>query len=156
MIWINITAVFQLVSFLFLVFVLKHILFKPVFAILDERKKRLQTDAEATGTCQAQTQENLHEYQQEITRARREALERQRQIEREAQSLRAKIISDKRVEAADELARVRGQLERETEEQLATLRAEVVPLRAIVADKVLGDGSKETVEVGSQRCAFQA
>jgi len=135
---INITALFQLVSFLFLLFVLKRLLFKPILDVLDERKRTLEARAKATREYRAQTQEKLEEYQREIAAARRQALHIQEETEREALALRAKMLSEKRAEAAAELARVREQLERDIEEQSAALRDQVGPLRDLVVQKVVG------------------
>jgi F-type H+-transporting ATPase subunit b len=135
---INITALFQLVSFLFLLFVLRRLLFKPILDILDERKRTLETQARTTREYRAQTREKLEEYQREIAVARREALHIQEETERETLAVRATMLTEKRAEAQAALARVREQMEREIEQQSAAVRSQVEPLRDLVVQKVMG------------------
>ena len=138
MIKINITALFQLASFLFLLFVLKRLLFKPILDILDERKRTLETRARTTREYRAQTREKLEKYQREIAVARRQACHIQEETEREALALRATMLSERRAEAAAALARVKAQLEREIEGQSSAVRSQVEPLRDLVVQKVMG------------------
>ena len=138
MIQINITALFQLLSFLFLLFVLKRILLKPVLDILDERKRTLETAAKRTQEYRAQTREKLQEYRREIAAARRQGLRIQEETERDALTSRATMLSEKRAEAAAELARVRERLDRGIEEQSGAIRSQVEPLRDVVVQKVMG------------------
>ena len=60
MIQINITVLFQLLSFLFLLFVLKRILFGPLLNVLDERDRTLKDQAEKTLEFRRETREKLH------------------------------------------------------------------------------------------------
>jgi F-type H+-transporting ATPase subunit b len=126
---INITALFQLLSFLFLLFVLKRLLFKPILEILDERKRTLERQARAAREYRAEARERRDEYQREIAAARRQALHIQEEAEEEALALRAKTLSDKRA---------KEQLEHEIEAQAAGVRGQVEPLGELVVEKVLG------------------
>ena len=138
MIQINITALFQLLSFLFLMFVLKRILFRPLLNVLDERKRTLETQAEKMLEFRSETRDKLQEYRGEIAAARRKALQIQEQTEKEALELRAKTLSEKRAEAETELAYVREQLNREIKEESAALRGQVESLRDFAVQKVIG------------------
>jgi len=138
MIQINITAVFQLLSFLFLMFVLKKILFRPMLNVLDERKRTLETQAEKMLEFRRETRDKLQEYRGEIAAARRKALQIQEQTEREALELRAKKLSEKRGEAETELAYVREQLSREIKDESAALRSQVESLRDFAVQRVIG------------------
>lgn len=138
MIQINITALFQLLSFLFLTFVLKRILFRPLLNVLDERKRTLETQAEKMLEFRRETREKLQEYRGEIAAARRKALQIQEQTEKEALELRAETLSEKRAEAETELAYVREQLSREIREESAALRGQVEPLRDFAVQRVIG------------------
>lgn len=138
MIQINITALFQLASFLFLMFVLKRILFRPLLNVLDERKGTLETQAEKMLEFRRETRDKLQEYRGEIAAARRKALQIQEQTEKEALELRAKTLSQKRAEAETELAYVREQLNREIKEESAALRGQVESLRDFAVQRVIG------------------
>ena len=138
MIQINITALFQLLSFLFLLFVLKRILFRPLLNVLDERKRTLETQAEKTMEFRRETQDKLKEYRGEIVSARRRALQLEEQTEKEALESRAEMLSKKRAEAEAELAYVREQLNREIEEESAALRGQVESLRDFAVQRVIG------------------
>jgi F-type H+-transporting ATPase subunit b len=138
MIQINITALFQLLSFLFLLFVLKRILFRPLLNLLDERKRTLETQAEKMMEFRRETREKLREYRSEIASARRQALQMEEQTEKEALELRAEMLSEKREEAEAELAYIRQQLNREIKEESAALRGQVESLRDFAAQKVIG------------------
>lgn len=138
MIQINITALFQLLSFLFLLFVLKRVLFIPILNVLDERKKTLDTQAEKTLEFRHETREKLREYRSEIASARRQALQIEEQTEKEALELRAEMLGEKRAEAETELAYIRQQLNREIKEESAALRGQVESLRDVAVQKVIG------------------
>jgi F-type H+-transporting ATPase subunit b len=138
MIQINITALFQLASFLFLMFVLKRILFRPLLNVLDERKGTLETQAEKMLEFRRETRDKLQEYRGEIAAARRKALQIQEQTDKEALELRAKTLSEKRAEAETELAYVREQLNREIKEESAALRGQVESLRDFAVQRVIG------------------
>ncbi len=140
MIRINITVLFQLLSFLFLLFMLRRILFKPILEILDERKRTLEKQAKTAWECRRRTRETLGEYRREIAAARRRALDIQEQTEKEALESRAKMLRQKRAEAGAQLAEVREQLEKEMAGQSAALRGQVEPLRDFVVQRVLRDG----------------
>ena len=135
---INITAVVQLLSFLFLLLVLRIVLFKPLLAILDERKRTLERQARTAREYRAETREKRDEYQREIAVARRQARHIQEETEREALGLRATMLSEKRAEAQAALARAKEQLERAMDEQSAAMRSQVGPLRDLVVQKVMG------------------
>ena len=138
MIQINITALFQLLSFLFLLFVLKRILFRPLLNLLDERKRTLETQAEKMMEFRRETREKLREYRREIASARRQALQIEEQTEKEALELRMEMLTEKREEAEAELAYVRQQLNREIKEESAALRGQVESLRDFAVQKVIG------------------
>jgi F-type H+-transporting ATPase subunit b len=141
MININITALFQLLSFLFLLFVLKKVLFEPVLRILDERKETLGSYAKAVQECRRRAEETLGEYRREIADARRQALHIQEQTEKEALESRTEMLSQKRAEAQARLAELREQLEREVAGQADALRRQVEPLRDFVVQRVLRESS---------------
>jgi F-type H+-transporting ATPase subunit b len=141
MININITTLFQLLSFVFLVFVLKRILFGPILKILDERKGTLESQAKSVQKCRRRTEETLGEYRREIAGARRQALRLQEQTEKEALEARTEMLSRKRAEAQARLAELREQLEREVAGQAGALRGQVKPLRDFVVQRVLRQSS---------------
>jgi F-type H+-transporting ATPase subunit b len=141
MININITALFQLLSFLFLVFVLKKILFGPILDILDERKRTLESQAKAALEFRRRTEDTLREYRREIADARRQALRLQEQTEKEALQARTEMLSQKRAEAQAQLAELREQLDKEVAEQANALQSQVEPLRDVVVQRVLQQSS---------------
>ncbi len=146
MININITALFQLLSFLFLVFVLKRILFGPILSVLDERKRTLDSQAKAVQECRRRTEETLAEYRREIADARRQALRLQEQTEKEALEARTEMLGHKRAEAQAQLAEMREQLEKEVEGQAGALRSQVKPLRDFAVQRVLQQSSGSAKE----------
>jgi len=141
MININITTLFQLLSFLFLVFMLKRIVFGPILDVLDERKRTLESQARSVQESRRRTEETLEEYRREVADARRQALHVQEQTEKEALESRAEMLSQKRAEAQAQLAELREQLEREVAGQADALRSQVEPLRDVVVQRVLQQSS---------------
>ena len=142
--------IFQIVNFTLLFLALYFLLFKRVFAMLDERKQKIQ-----------QGLEEAQRAQEEWTRAEAVFQERMEQVEREraaiiaeareeAERLRAEAVGQAREEAREEARRILAQgqesFEAERQQAVADMRTQVISLVLAATRKVVEESIDEQMQ----------
>ena len=132
------TLIGQILTFTFLLFLLRAFLYKPVLAILDERRRKIEEGLAAA--------EQGRERELEATRAAEEALDAARRegqaIVQQAQQVSQRIQEDARTSAQTQaetlLERARSEIQLERDNAIAELRREFADLTITAAEKVVG------------------
>jgi F-type H+-transporting ATPase subunit b len=120
------TVVFQIAIFVILMFVLEPLLFQPVLRIFAAREERTEGAKAKARELEEKAGELLRRYEREIERVNRVAAEERDRLRtettkleadilREAREASARIVEDGRRRSAEEVARVRFDLGKESE-----------------------------------------
>lgn len=138
MISINLTILIQVASFLFLVFVLKHIFYKPVLKVIDEREKNIADDIMESAAAAKQAKEKQDFYDKELHKIKIEAMNRQIDIRIQA-SLKAKEMEkEKLAEMKINLDAERRKISKILEEEQSALPQISDELTRTLVRKIIG------------------
>jgi F-type H+-transporting ATPase subunit b len=140
----------QIVNFVLLFLALYFLLFKRVFAMLDERKKRIQQGLEDAQRAQEEwtrAEAFFHERMEEVERDRAAIIAQARE---EAEQLRAEAVGQAREEAREEARRILAQgqeaFEAERQQAVADMRNQVISLVLAATRKVVEESIDEPMQ----------
>ena len=127
----------QVLSFTLLLIVLRLAVYKPILAILDERRERIRQGLAAAEQSRERAAEANQEVRAQIEAARQEA----QTIVGQAQQVSARMQEDGRQRALAEneamLARARAEIQLERDGAIARLRGEFADLTITAAERVI-------------------
>ena len=126
MISLNFTMIIQVASFLFLMFVLKRLLFGPLTRI-NERAGRLEKE----------TQESQRAYTRQILDAKREGIALEANMESEAILDRARIVSDRRAEHSEQIRKLREGLDGQIQAEEAEIEDRVQSCAEAIVERIM-------------------
>lgn len=138
MINIDIVLLFQAVNFLVLLFLLNILLYKPIRKVMAERAAEISASKEKTLSVDREVQEKMAQYEQKLHKVKADANEERSMLLRTAHEEEALLMGAARGEAANELAKIRKSIEKETVEAETYLKAQAVSLSQRIVEKVLG------------------
>jgi len=128
----------QILSFTFLLIVLRLLVYKPVLKMLDERRERISAGLNAAERGQQRAEEANREAQTQIEAARRDG----QAIVAQAQQVANRIQEEARQQAQQQqeamLERARSEIQLERDNAIAQLRNEFADLTILAAEKVIG------------------
>ena len=128
----------QGVIFLFVLWFLNAVLFKPLTAVLKEREEKTEGSARGADDIEAKAEAALQEYKEKFRQARREALDRKKKFVAEGVEVKEATLEKARQEASVALDQIREKIAQETKTARETLRSEVQAIGNGLAEKVLG------------------
>lgn len=125
------------ILFLVLLIILNTLIFKPLIAVLQERRRRIEEGAEAQRTSMKSVEESVAAYQNRLLEARRSAQKKRNNILKESEMVRDEIVSAAReqgfamVQAAateidQQILKTRDSLKKEAEEIARKIVASVL------------------------------
>jgi F-type H+-transporting ATPase subunit b len=133
----NNIVVFQIVIFVFLIVVLKPLLFDPMLKVFALREERTEGARDAARELEEQAGELLTKYEAELTRVNQAAAERDR-LRAETTKLEAQILNEARVAAAKVVDDGRRRIEAEVNAIRFDLGKQSERLAGDIATRVLG------------------
>ena len=128
----------QIVNFLFLVFALNVILFKPVRSIIAERKTKVATLEQSIQGAEQDAVDKEAAYQSGIKDARLKGLKEKEDLVQVAKDEEKRIIGEINAKVQAELAEVRAKVADEAEAVSASLEAELDTFADAIGQKILG------------------
>jgi F-type H+-transporting ATPase subunit b len=135
---INATLLVQLVNFLLLMYLLNRLLFRPMLRVLEERRARTEGRRQQAAQLSSEGQALWDDYQKRLQAAKADADRTRTQVIRQAEGQRDRLLEAAAAEADKAVAQVRARLRAESEDARKALRAQVAPLAAAVAQRILG------------------
>ncbi|MCA9685949.1 MAG: ATP synthase F0 subunit B [Myxococcales bacterium] len=132
------TVFIQAGLFLFLMFVLNFMLFKPWLEVRDRRAARIGGALEEAARLREAAGEREQDYDTRLAKAREQAIELRSDSRREAEGEEARIVGEARREAANSLDQTKAQLATEVDAARVTLGARVDALAGDITKQVLG------------------
>lgn len=134
---INLTAVVQLLSFLFLLWVLNKLLYKPFLSMMDKRKEKVEGDLLEAENARKRAEE----LQKEAENSLKEARARADQVLSAANVQAEKVVEEAKERAEKEaervLANAKIEIERQTQEALSQVQTVATELAISLVIKVL-------------------
>jgi F-type H+-transporting ATPase subunit b len=127
----------QLVNFTILLIVLRLFLYKPLFRVLDERKRRIQEGIDRAAVAASTAAESEAEARRILDEARAEGQESIRRAQESAARLREELEARARQDADQIVARAREEVALERDQAIEQLRREFADLTIVAAERVI-------------------
>lgn len=138
MVDINLTLFVQMANFLVLIVILNYLLYKPILAILDKRKMRLDESEGEIKRLNETVEKKAAEYEEKLRLAKQDALDKKSEILKEAADSAKAIIDERRNKIPAMLAEFQGKVGQEVEAARRILTDQSQRISAEIAEKVLG------------------
>jgi F-type H+-transporting ATPase subunit b len=135
---INVTLGLQLINFLLLMFLLNHLLFRPIVRLLDERSARTEGRVADAERAEAEADAMLADYEAKVREVRGGADQARGEVLRKADAERQDLLAQATEEAAKTVAEIRARVRGETEQARQALQAEANQLATAAAARILG------------------
>lgn len=137
MVSLNGTLLVQFVNFFLLVVLLRMFAYKPLLAIMNERKQRIANDLSSAEEARIASEALLAKYQQMQKDANVKAEAIISEAEKNAEQLAQAHLSELREQLAREKSIAHKEISLERERILSEIRSEVVVISMAVAEQVL-------------------
>ena len=139
------TILAQMLNFFILVWLLARFVYKPLLAMMTERKERIAKDLEAAEKALVEAEGFKADYAAQIAKARQEAQQIVEKAVQEAENTTREQLATAREQIEQEKNRARQDIAIERDRAMNSLRNEVVSLSVAMAGKVVAkDMNSET------------
>jgi F-type H+-transporting ATPase subunit b len=128
----------QIVNFLFLIWVLNVIMYKPIRSVLSQRKEKVTGLGNDIDTFRRDAQEKADAFSSGVREARAKGMKQKEAIMEAASDEEKEIMKKINEKAAAELAKVREKVAKDTEEVRGSLMNEVETFASEISKKILG------------------
>lgn len=130
--------VVQAFNFGLLLFLLHRLAYKPIVGMLDQRAARIREAMERAEEIQRQAERTEAEFAERLAEARREGQAIVARANEAADRIRRDAEERARQEAENFLKKARAEIERDRQQAVAELRAQVADLAVLAASKLVG------------------
>lgn len=134
----NISVLIQIANFLFLIWALNMILYKPIRKILQQRKEKVQSFENTIATFDQDIQEKDETLISGQKAARAKGIKEKEALMQAAVDEESKIIADVNAKAQEEFAEVREKIKRDVEVARDSLQKKVDEFANDISQKILG------------------
>jgi F-type H+-transporting ATPase subunit b len=128
----------QIINFVVLIFLLNAILYKPMMAIIDKRKKRLEESEEEISRLKRTVEEKAAAYEEKVRSTRSEHLGRNKELIKEGADKAKEIIDETSREISPMVEEFSGRLQKEVKAAREFLNAQSRALSMEIAEKAMG------------------
>jgi F-type H+-transporting ATPase subunit b len=128
--------IWTIVCFLVTLFVLKRFAFGPIQQAIDERRERIRRSLEEADNAREEARNLLEEHRKLISGAQTDAEEILSEARRVAEANERRMREELEADRQRRLEETRKQIDAETRRALEAIRAEVVDLSLLAAQKV--------------------
>ena len=132
------TLISLLILFILLVFPLNALVFRPIFATLDERDRRTAGAREQADEVSKQADEILDRYRTELSAARSVAEQSRREAVENARDEQARVTTAARTDAEQKVEQGRSELAASLEQARSDMGGHVRELADAAAQQILG------------------
>ena len=138
MVSLDSTVFIQIINFLFLIWALNTVLYKPIRNILSQRKEKIAGLEEGIDQFSQGAVQKDQALKSGIKEAREKGNREKEALENEARQEEIKLIEKINEKARGDLAEIRERIVRETEQARKTLLKEVDGFAAEISRRILG------------------
>ena len=132
------SVIIQIVNFLFTIWVLNLLLYKPIRKILTRRKEKIDGLELSIETSTKDAQEKDEAFLAGIKEARARGVEKKNALVQEATEEEKSIIADINKKAQAELTQIKETVKKDTEVARDSLQKEVDGFADLISEKILG------------------
>lgn len=127
----------QIISFLIMLWVMKRYAWKPLLAILDERRDKIQADLDAIEQEKARNAALEKEYQAKLDQIDALAEEKSKKAIEEGKKMALKIQNEAHSKAKEIVNKSQEDLQKELLKAKTQLKSEIVDMAFLASEKVL-------------------
>lgn len=138
MINLDLAFAVQVVNFGLLVLVLNIFLYKPIRAMLAQRRQEIQSARERAVAVDGQVQAKVAQYEARLREAKAEVGAKRAELVKDAQAEEARVMDKARQEAAGSLAAIRERVAKESTAARDLLKQQAEQLSGEICEKILG------------------
>ena len=138
MISLDWTLILQFFNFFVLLFFLNKLLYRPLIAIIDERRDKIKSGHQRAQEIEAEVDEKMQRYQQQLTTAKIDAAQERAELRKAGHQQEAVITGEAQQKAVVRIKDIREQVGKEAVEAGQVLNNEAKTLAGQIAAKVLG------------------
>ena len=138
MVSVDSSLLIQIVNFLFLIWALNVILYKPIRNILQKRKAFVSDLEEGIKTADGDAQEKEQAFSEGIRAARTDGVEQKKAMLEEAAQEEMAIVEKINSKAQADLAEVKAKIAEEANSVRESLQAELDTFASAIGQKILG------------------
>ncbi len=125
------------VTFLFLLWLLKKMAWKPILDLLSERENKIKDSLEKAETARKDAERLIAENQASLAKTEAEAQKIIAQSREYAENLKSQIIQESKEEARKMLDDAEAEIQRRQKEAFAQLKSEVADIAVDAAEKII-------------------
>ncbi len=138
MISLNWTLILQFINFIVLLYLMNKILFQPLRKVMEERHETIAGSHAHARDLQADIDEKMSRYQQQLAQAKKMANDERAQLRRLASEEESKMIASAQSNANVRMDQIREQVAKESGRANQTLKEQSAILAQQIATKILG------------------
>ncbi len=135
---IDLTVVVQFIIFLVLMLVLTKLVFKPFLEILKERSENIEGAREKASVLDAEADEKLASYEDQIKTARKEAATVRGKFREDGEARATEILGEARAKTDAKISAARQKTEKSVKAAQAALQKQADQIAKSIASKLLG------------------
>ena len=132
------SVLLQIVNFLFLIWVLNLILYRPIRKILIQRRQKIEGLELSIETSNRDSQEKDAAFAVGIKEARAKGLKEKEALMEEASDAEKQIVADLNKKAQAELVEIHGKIAKDVEKAKESLQKEIAVFANDIGQKILG------------------
>jgi len=134
----------HIVGFVIMVLILKRYAWKPLLAILEERRNKIKSEFDHIEKEKTEVSEIRADYEAQLKDIDKISRQKLNEAVGEGQKIAADIKEQGRVEAKEIIERAKAELERDVEKARAQLKEDMVTITLAAAEKVIRSRLDET------------
>ncbi len=138
MVSIDMSLLVQIVNFLFLIWALNLVFYKPIRNILVQRRLKISGLEDGARRLNQDTEEKDRALKEGLRQAREKGVAEKAMFEQEARNQEKQLIEKINEKARADLAQIRERITRETETARAALQKEIEAFADEISRKILG------------------
>ena len=138
MINLDLAFAVQVVNFGLLVLILNIFLYKPIRALLAQRRQEILSARERAVAVDEQVQEKVAQYEARLREAKSEVGAKRADLVKEAQAEETTLLEKARQEAGASLAAIRERVAKESTDARQMLQKQAEALSGDICEKILG------------------
>ena len=131
-------AIWTIITFLLLVFVLGKFAWKPMLAMLNERERTIRESLDDARKATSEAEALMEKNRAILADAQNQANELLEKARKESEARRAEMLEQTRQESEVHLARTREEIDRQKRAAVKDIRAEVADLAIGAASRLVG------------------
>lgn len=136
------TALFALANFLFLFFMLRRFLFKPVMKMIDDRQKEIDGLYKDAEDAKKDAQAKQQEYDRKLSAAQQTSEQLVREAVARGQSREEEILRQANAQASAMMDKAADDIAREKKKAVNDAKDEISVIALSIAGKVVGPGAE--------------